>query len=64
MVDLHQTTQITRNQLAYKCGWSPFEGEEFQAKILKTFVNGNLVYNEGKINLINNGKRLTFNPLN
>lgn len=64
MVDLQQTTQITRNQLAYKCGWSPFEGEEFQAKILKTFVNGNLVYNEGKINLINNGKRLTFNPLN
>jgi dihydroorotase len=44
----------------YQCGWSPFEGTTFEASIVKTFVNGNLVYNEGEILESALGKKLTF----
>lgn len=64
LLDLEQSTHVIPEQLAYKCQWSPFLGENFKAKILKTFVNGNLVFDEGKVNIIYNGKRLSFNSLN
>jgi dihydroorotase len=38
---------VTTENILYKCGWSPFEGETFQHKIEKTFVNGNLVFDNG-----------------
>lgn len=40
---------VERNQeLLYKCGWSPFEGAEMKARVLKTVVNGRLVYEDGR----------------
>ena len=49
LVDLEGKTRITKNNIMYKCGWSPFEGYIFNSSILKTWVNGKLLYNEGKI---------------
>lgn len=44
IVDLNQTTRVSKENILYKCGWSPLEQFEFPASISKTFVNGNLVY--------------------
>ena len=44
IVDLNQATRVSKENILYKCGWSPFEGFEFPATITHTFVNGNLVY--------------------
>lgn len=52
---------VTKENLFYKCGWSPFEGTTFHSAIEKTFVSGNLVYDEGKFDESNKGKRLEFN---
>ena len=52
---------MTKDSLYYKCGWSPFEGLTFEAKIEKTFVNGLKVYENGKILNTNAGKQITFN---
>ena len=54
-------TQVVKESLLYKCGWSPFDGTTFQYSIDKTFVNGTMVYNEGKIIEGTNGQRLRFN---
>ena len=40
---------VDRENILYKCGWSPFEGTTFSHKVIKTFVNGQLVYNDGKV---------------
>jgi len=63
VVDLNQTTQVEKNNLLYKCGWSPFEGMELQGKVLHTFVNGNHVFNQGEINHSVRGKRLLFHRI-
>ncbi len=52
---------VTKENLLYKCGWSPFEGTTFSHSIVKTFVNGNLVFENGKIIEGTNGSRMTFN---
>ncbi|MDC1198677.1 dihydroorotase [Flavobacteriaceae bacterium] len=52
---------VTKENIAYKCGWSPFEGTTFRARVTHTFVNGHLAYENGKIAKITNGERLTFN---
>ncbi len=51
---------IEEKDLLYKCGWSPMVGEQLQYKVAMTFVNGNLVYNEGKINDEKKGQRVSF----
>ncbi len=62
LVVLNETPQtVTRGSLLYKCGWSPFEGETFSYQIDRTFVNGNLVYHNGKIIEGTLGQRLNFN---
>lgn len=60
LIDLHQTTPVTKQTILYKCGWSPFEGHTFKSRIVKTFVNGHLVYNDGKFDETQYGKRLNF----
>jgi dihydroorotase len=60
LVDLNNKWQVTSENILYKCGWTPFENQFFKSKIVKTFVNGNLVYENGGFNEINNGKRLKF----
>lgn len=47
LVDLNSKWTVSKNNILYKCGWSPLEGTTFQTKVINTFVNGNLVYNDG-----------------
>ncbi|WP_282787009.1 dihydroorotase [Flavobacterium croceum] len=61
LFNLNSPWQVKQENILYKCGWSPFENELFQCKITHTFVNGNLVYNQGVFNEVKAGKRLTFN---
>ena len=61
MIDTNKPQTVSKDNLLYKCGWSPFEGITFSHTITHTFVNGNLVYENGKINENIRGKRLTFN---
>lgn len=49
LVDPHQPTVVTRESLLFKCGWSPFEGHTFSNSIQLTVVNGNIVYENGKL---------------
>ena len=60
LVDLENGWKVSKENLLYKCGWSPFEGTHFRSKVLKTFVNGQCVYDEGKIAENIRGKRITF----
>lgn len=61
LVDLNNPWQVSKENILYKCGWSPFEGNTFHSKIIATFVGGNLVYENGKVNPIPQGMRVTFN---
>lgn len=60
LVNLHKETTVTKNNILYKCGWSPFEGHTFKSSIEKTFVNGHLVYDQGIFNETQKGSRLLF----
>ena len=60
LVDLNQPWEITKSSLLYKCNWSPFENQQFRSKISKTFVNGEIVYNNGDLIDLSNGLRLRF----
>jgi dihydroorotase len=59
VVDPEQQTNAADN-LLYKCGWTPFKGTTFSHRIIQTFVNGHLAYNNGKLNDSFLGKRITF----
>lgn len=61
IVDPNNPWTVEKNNILYKCGWSPFEGETFQSKITHTFVNGNLIFDNGQFNDQIKGKRLLFN---
>lgn len=58
--DLNSPFTVNKNNIYYKCGWSPFEGHEFQATVTHTFVSGNLVYENGNFGEKGKGKRLVF----
>jgi dihydroorotase len=60
LVDLQKQFTVNQEDILYKCGWSPFEGTTFEATIEKTFVNGNLVYDDGKIIEGALGEKLSF----
>ncbi len=62
LADLKQPWTVTKNNLFYKCGWSPFEEVTFNSTITHTFVNGNLVYEKGRFVEGQNGMRMKFNP--
>jgi dihydroorotase len=61
LVNLNSPWTVSKENLLYKCKWSPFEGFTFRSKIEKTFVNGNLVYDNGVIDETVKGERLLFN---
>ncbi len=50
LVDLDNPWTVAKDNILYKCGWSPLEGTTFQTAIKQTFVNGNLVYDNGRFN--------------
>lgn len=60
IVDLNSSTTITKENILYKCGWSPLEGTAIPASITHTFVNGALVYENGSIFESSIGRRLSF----
>jgi len=61
LIDVNSPWMVSKQNILYKCGWSPFEGTTFKSKITHTFVNGNLVYENGNINGEKHGQRLLFN---
>ncbi len=60
LVDPNSDWTVSSDNILYKCGWSPFEGQSFSSKITHTFVNGDLVYENGKVNEKKSGQRLLF----
>ncbi|MBK8712693.1 MAG: dihydroorotase [Niastella sp.] len=61
LVELDTPYIVSPGNILYKCGWSPFENFKFPHTISATFVNGQPVYENGKVNDSHIGKRLTFN---
>ena len=61
LIDTNKPQNVSKDTILYKCGWSPFEGTTFSSTITHTFVNGNLMYNQGVFNDKIKGKRITFN---
>ena len=59
-VDLDDEFTVSKENILYKCGWSPLEGTTFHSKITHTFVNGNLVFENGKVSEEKFGERLLF----
>jgi len=57
----NQPWHVEKSNILYQCGWSPFEGHQFQSSVTHTFINGHLAYNNGIFSPIKNAKRLTFN---
>jgi dihydroorotase len=60
LIDLNKSTKVSKENVLYKCGWSPLEGFEFPATITHTFVNGHLVYGNGSWDESSPGRRLSF----
>lgn len=61
LVDTNRTTDVSRESLFYQCGWSPLEGYQFKAAVTHTIVSGELVYDNGIIQVDRAGQRLRFN---
>ena len=61
VVNPNDPWRVNKENLYYKCGWSPFEGTFFKSKITHTFVNGHLAYENGTFSKERRAKRLTFN---
>jgi len=62
IVDLDTSFMVENENVLYKCGWSPLEGTIFHSKVTHTFVNGNLVYNNGTFNEAQKGMALAVVP--
>ena len=61
LFELNNPWTVTKDNILYKCGWSPFEGNTFKSRVSHTWVNGHLVYQNGKFDESQKGQRLTFN---
>lgn len=60
VIDPNSSWEVNADNILYKCGWSPFEGETFSSKVTHTFVNGCLVYENEEVKEIRCGQRLLF----
>ncbi len=60
LVDLDSPWEVKKENILYKCGWSPFEGERFNAKVTHTLINGHIAYKDGEFDESKYGMRLTF----
>jgi len=61
LIDLNNPWIVKKENILYKCGWSPFEDITFNSKVTHTIINGHLVFENGYINEKYKGKRLLFN---
>jgi len=60
LVNLNKPWQVNKNNILYKCGWSPFEGSTFRSSIEHTIVSGKLAWSKGKFTSDESGLRMTF----
>jgi len=60
LIDPDRPWTVSKENILYKCGWSPLEGTTFNSKVVKTIVNGTIVYDDGIINEDYRGQRLLF----
>ena len=60
VVDPELKWEVNKENILYKCGWSPFEGNTFKSRITHTFVNGHLAFENGVLADQKNAMRLTF----
>lgn len=60
MVNLHRPYAVIKENILYKCGWSPLQNFSFTASVEKTFVNGRIVYDSGRMYESIKGLRLEF----
>lgn len=60
LVDRTAPWVVDRSNLLYKCGWSPFEGQRFGSKVVRTWVNGRVVFADGVVDRSVRGQRLRF----
>jgi dihydroorotase len=60
LVDPASSWSVSKENILYKCGWSPFEGQTFRSKVVKTIVNGTVVYDDGLFDEDYRGQRLLF----
>jgi dihydroorotase len=58
LVNMDSPWTVSKENILYKCGWSPLEGTQFQTQVEKTFVNGNLVFDQGDFQEDSRGKAL------
>lgn len=63
LVDVNRKSTVQKENVLYKCGWSVFEGTTFDSSVEKTFVNGHLVFDNGKIDETTKGQRITFDRI-
>lgn len=61
LVDTAKPFLVAPENIYYKCGWSPLDGVQFSSSVEKTWVNGHLVYENGRFDESHKGSRLTFN---
>ncbi|NND11247.1 MAG: dihydroorotase [Flavobacteriaceae bacterium] len=61
VLDLNNPWTVNKDNILYKCGWSPFEGNTFKSRVTQTFVNGHLAYNNFNFSDVKAAMRLTFN---
>ncbi len=61
LVNVHLPWVVKKENILYKCGWSPLEGTNFKSRVTHTFVNGKLVFANGKVKEVKAAKRLLFN---
>jgi len=60
LINPNQPFSVSKNNILYKCNWSPFENQTFQSSVSKTFINGNIAYENGIISKKRYAKRLEF----
>jgi dihydroorotase len=60
LVNMNEQMTVTKQNLLYKCGWSPFEGHTFPVSVHTTFVNGDIAYSNGQVNDACRGQRVKF----
>jgi dihydroorotase len=60
LVDLNKSWTVNKQNILYKCNWSPFEGQKFNSQVTHTFVNGNLAYNNGDFSNELYGEKILF----
>ncbi|RCH56184.1 dihydroorotase [Mucilaginibacter hurinus] len=62
LVNLDAPWTVSKNNILYKCGWSPFEGDTFNSSVVSTIVSGHLAWHNGRFHKAFAGERLKFNP--